>query len=163
MPEASTEIHNAYLAGDAAALRRLVGDDFWRVASGVAPIPLEYAIYHSPLELVTEMIELGADVNYEDPAGFPSLIAALSTDRRDLVDLIELLLEAGADLAQRGVNDFTPLHYAAAHQSRDVVQLLVDRGADVDARTRIDDLTTPLDEARNAGRDDVVELLETLS
>jgi Ankyrin repeats (many copies) len=74
---------------------------------------LEYAIYHGPLPFVRELLELGADPNYQDHAGFPALIAALSTDRPDRSQLIELL-DAGADIEARGIHDRTPLHYAAA-------------------------------------------------
>ena len=45
---------------------------------------LESAIYHSPLAFIRELLELGANANYPDHAGFPSLIAALSADREGL-------------------------------------------------------------------------------
>ena len=39
---------------------------------------LGYAIYHSPLDFVRELIDAGADVNYTALDGFPALIAAIS-------------------------------------------------------------------------------------
>ena len=69
---------------------------------GVGDHPLEYAIYWSPLEFIGQLIRLGADPNYPDHAGFPSLIAALSSDRPDKNAILKLLLESGADVGQRG-------------------------------------------------------------
>lgn len=71
-------------------------------------------IYHSPLSCIRALLEQGADPNYADHAGFPSQIAALSCpERPDREEIIELLLGFGADIELRGINDYTPLHYAA--------------------------------------------------
>jgi len=131
-------IHEAYKRGDLEALKALLGSQ---------EIDLEYAIYHSPLSFVRALLELGADPNYGDHAGFPSLIAAISTERPDKRELVELLLSRGADIQQRGVNDYTPLHYAAARNDAKLIELLLARGADPNARTRIDDFATPAQEA----------------
>ena len=84
---------------------------------GGGEIILEYAIYHSPLAFIRRLLELGADPNYGDHAGFPSLIAALSCGaRKDRDEILELLLANGADIQQRGMNDYTPLHTAVGLQ-----------------------------------------------
>jgi ankyrin repeat protein len=49
------------------------------------------------------------------------------------------------------VNDYTPLHHAAARDDAEAVLLLLAHGADPSARTRIDDRTTPLEEAERGG------------
>jgi ankyrin repeat protein len=90
-------------------------------------------------------------VNYEDGGGFPALIAALSTDRRDRLDLLRLLIRLGAELNRRGVNDWTPLHYAASSRDLQALRLLLESGADPTLRTRIDDFTTALEDAEAAG------------
>lgn len=163
MPDALS-IHEAYQRGDLDALRTLLGNppDFPNCVGlrGAGEKILEYAIYHSPLACVRALLELGADPNYEDPAGFPSLIAALSCDRSDQYQIVELLLHFGADIQQRGVNDYTPLHYAAARNDVKLIQLLLSRGADPNARTRIDDYTTPLEEAENLHHIDAVQILK---
>jgi uncharacterized protein len=149
-------IHEAYRRGDLEALRALLGDppDFpnCRGPEGVGGIILECAIYHSPLAFVRTLLELGADPNYQDHAGFPALIAALSAARPDRYALIELLLASGADIQEPGVNDWTPLHYAAATDDVQAIELLLAHGADPTARTRIDDRATPLEEAEILGR-----------
>ena len=161
----SLALHEAYKRGDLAALKTLLGDpsDFpnCRGPIGMGEIVLEYAIYHSPLPFIRELLELGADPNYGDHAGFPSLIAALgSADRPDMYEIVELLLSFGADIQQRGHNDYTPLHYAACAEDIRALELLLAHGADLEARTRIDDHATPLEEATNLGRERSVEFLK---
>ena len=160
-------IHEAYRRGNLERLRALLGDppDFpnCRGPEGVGGIILEYAIYHSPLGFVRRLLGLGADPNYPDHAGFPSLIAALSAARPDRYALIELLLAAGADIQARGVNDWTPLHYAAATDDVQAIELLLAHGADPNARTRIDDRATPLEEAEILGRTAAARLLRKLA
>ena len=160
-------LHDAYKRGDLAALRRLLGEppDFpnCRGPAGTGKIILEYAIYHSPLAFIRTLLEQGADPNYQDHAGFPALIAALSSARADRCEVIELLLSFGADIQERGVNDWTPLHYAAATDDVEVIELLLAHGADPHARTRIDDYATPLEEAEHLGRAAAVRLLRKLA
>ena len=160
-------IHQAYRRGDLEALKALLGDppDFpnCRGPAGAGEIILEYAIYHSPLPFIRTLLELGADPNYQDHAGFPSLIAALSSGRSDRQQIIELLLAFGADIQGRGVNDWTPLHHAAATDDLKAIELLLAHGADPTARTRIDDCATPREEAERLDRADAVQLLRKLA
>jgi len=148
-------MHEAYVRGDLEAIKALLGDPpgfpNCRGMQGVDEIPLEYAIYWSPLAFIKKLLELGANPNYGEHAGFPSLIATLSMNRADKLAVIELLLAFGADIQQRGHNDWTPLHWAAAHGDAASVELLLAHGAAPAARTRIDDCETPLEEAERAG------------
>lgn len=161
----SAAIDAAYRAGDLAALRAALGQppDFPNcrhpVELAVGDHPLEYAIYWSPLAFIERLLELGADPNYEADDGFPSLVAALSSGREDGHRLLALLLDKGAALDQRGINDWTPLHYATAQRDLEAVRLLLDRGADADLRTRIDDRTSALEDAEAAGFAEAVALM----
>jgi uncharacterized protein len=156
-------LHEAYKKGDLAALRTALGDppDFPNCGNppGFSDSCLEYAIYHSSLTFIRTLLELGADPNYPDAAGFPALIATLSTGRLDRLEICELLLARGADIERRGFNDYTPLHYAAATDDPQAIELLLAHGADPSARTRIDEFATPLEEAQNLGRSQAVEAL----
>ena len=152
-------IDEAFADGDMAALRAAVDDppDFPNNAMplGVGPI-LTYAIYWSPLRFIEELLALGADPNGHDNDGFPPLIAALckthpqpgSKPRTDVVEVMARLLDAGADPNQRGINDWTALHMAVHETNVEGVRLLLERGADRELRTRIDDCETPLEMAR---------------
>jgi ankyrin repeat protein len=163
----SIAIHEAYKRGDLEALKKLMGNppDFpnTRSPGGFVDSILEYAIYHSPAAFVRTLLESGANPNYEDPAGFPSLIALISTDREDRYELAEMLLSFGADTRQRGVNDYTPLHYAVAKNDAKLIELLLAHGADPDARTRIDDYATPAEEAEIAGHQEALAALRKQS
>lgn len=164
-------IHDAFVRGDLAALRAALGDPPGFPADVPAEMGpagpygnfLEYAIYHSPLAFVRALLELGADPNYTGSAGFPCLIAALSSGRDDALERVALLLDAGADLGQRGLNDWTPLHYAAANNDVRAVELLLARGADPSARTNVDDFATPLEEAEILGCHEAARALRRLA
>lgn len=157
-------VDDAFKRGDLEALKTLLGNppDFPNCSgpAGVGEIILEYAIYHSPLSFIRTLLELGADPNYGDRAGFPCLIAALSSsDRPDMHEILALLLSFGADIQQRGHNDYTPLHYAACLQDIRAVELLLAHGADLNARTRIDEYATPLEEVEILGREQSIAFL----
>ena len=168
------KIDDAFRAGDLVALRsaiQAVVDDPDLFPNGPMPLAigpcLEYAIYHSPLPFIRELLEIGADPNPEDHAGFPPLIAALSCSRSqpgspgrtDVVEIMALLLDFGADPNQRGLNDYTPLHMAVGERNLPALKLLLDRGADPRLRTRIDDYETPREMAEQMGLKDFAALL----
>lgn len=157
-------IHEAFKQGNLEVLRAALGNPSGfpncRGEPATTGYVLEYAIYHSPLVLIRALLEHGADPNYTDPAGFPSLIAALSCPARpDLQDLMELLVEHGADIQQRGINDYTPLHFAAAGNDSKMIEWLLAHGADPEAKTHIDEYATPLAEAEMLGQIEAVTVL----
>ena len=166
------KIDAAFRAGDLAALRAAV-DDPGHVPNGPMPLAigpcLEYAISHSPIAFIRTLLEIGANPNPDigDHAGFPPLIAALSCSRStagsparpEVLDILTLLLEFGADPNQRGINDYTPLHMAVAERNLPAVRLLLDSGADPGLRTRIDDCETAGEMAVNVGLGEIAEAL----
>jgi ankyrin repeat protein len=156
------QLSEAFRRGDLEALRAAVGDPAL-VPNGQMPLTigtcLVYAIHHSPLVFIRTLLETGADPNAPVDDGFPPLIAALSCTREvrgtarrtDVEDIVRLLLSFGADVHQRGINDFTPLHMAVAERNLAAIQLLLEHSADPDLRTRIDECETPLEMAEAAG------------
>jgi ankyrin repeat protein len=169
--EKFNKIDAAFRGGDLAALRAAV-DEPSCVPNGPMPLAigpcLEYAIYHSPLHFILTLLEIGADPNPADHAGFPPLIAALSCShpqpgspgRNDTVEIINLLLTFGADPNQRGINDYTPLHMAVTERHLPAIEVLLTAGAGPRLRTRIDDHETPLEMAQRAGLVEIAKLLE---
>src|SRR5688572_3285058 len=163
-------IDEAFRAGNLDALRAAVEDPVV-IPNGPLPVAigscLVYAIYHSPLAFIRTLLESGADPNATADDGFPPLIAALSctrqvpgaTRRTDVDEIVRLLLTFGADPNQRGINDYTPLHMAVAERNLLAIQILLDRGADPELRTRIDECETPIDMATKAGLGDTAALL----
>ena len=163
-------IDAAFAAGDLEALRAAV-DDPAVVPNGPMPMPigscLVHAIHLSPLSFIRTLLEIGADPNAPADDGFPSLIAALSCgrdapgarQRPDVDEVVRLLLAAGADPNQRGLNDYTALHMAVAERNALAVQRLLDAGADPDLRTRIDECETPGEMATAAGLTEIAATL----
>jgi uncharacterized protein len=58
------------------------------------------------------------------------------------------------------LNDWTPLHYADSLDDPAAIELLLAHGADAEARTRIDDYATPLEEAEILNRRRAAEALK---
>ncbi|MDD5322529.1 MAG: ankyrin repeat domain-containing protein [Methylococcales bacterium] len=164
------KIDAAFRTGDLAALRAAV-DEPDSLPNGPMPLTigscLEYAIYHSPLPFIHQLLEIGADPNPADHAGFPPLIAALSCSRPqpgspgrlDVQEILKLLLAFKADPNQHGINDYTPLHMAVSEHNIRAVELLLQAGADPRLRTRIDNCETPREMAEEAGLREFAEIL----
>ncbi|CAA9358194.1 MAG: hypothetical protein AVDCRST_MAG72-2002 [uncultured Nocardioidaceae bacterium] len=163
--------HEAFCGEDLAALEQALGRPagFPNVpgGAGIDCSVLQYALYHSPLPLIEQLLDAGADPNYDDHDGFPSVMAALSglveapgaSPRPDVPAVVELLLAHGAHPDQRGVNDYTPLHFAASLGRLDLLLLLLAHGADPCVRTRIDDFETPREVAGAVGSESAERLL----
>jgi len=94
------------------------------------------------VEIVALLLAAGADVDATDPIGYTPLMEA-ARDRQ--LESVQLLLAHGADVnhvsRQRGLA-LTPLHLGAIGGSVEVVEALVNGGAQLDTRCSIG--TTPL-------------------
>jgi len=164
-------IEEAFTQGDLEALRAAVDDPGLipngRMHDAIGPC-LIFAIYRSPIAFIRTLLDLGADPNAPADDGFPSLIAALSCaprnvpghrGRTDVDEIVRLLLARGADPNQRGINDYTPLHYAVDVRYLPAIPILLAGGADPDLRTRIDEYETALEMAEAARLPDYCAIL----
>lgn len=127
-------------------------------------------LYHAVLRLdgaeVARFIAAGEDVG-DDPERTFRLLHALivnvpqmnASQAEEALRIVGLLLDAGADIEQRDLFGWTPLHRVANHGLLQVARLLVARGADLNARVVGDEGYTPLMEAASCGRTEVVRLL----
>jgi ankyrin repeat protein len=87
--------------------------------------PLMHAALYGDARSVAEMLRAGGDPNVRNHVGASALMWAL-----DSIDIVRLLLDAGADVNAMSGFDRTPLTLAAAQPgSAPVVRLLLDRGA----------------------------------
>ena len=102
------------------------------------------------------------DLNNQDKDGLTPLHYA---SRKGFAEVVQALLEAGADPSVPENYGFTPLHEAAENGRREVAQLLLGAGADRGAALRktfshFKAGFTPADVARAAGKKGLVKLLE---
>lgn len=111
-------------------------------------------------ESIRWMLSRGVELSFRDQEGYTPLLAAVERGQEDRLEVLELLLRAGAPVNLKGVNDWTPAHMAAARDDVAALRVLVAHGADLSIRTEIDDYATPLDEARSLGKLNAVRYLE---
>ena len=70
-------------------------------------------------------------------------------------------LAAGTDVnVKGGFADGTPLHYAAANGHKEIAELLIEKGADLNAKD--EDGGTPLDVAISFNRTEIAALLRVI-
>ncbi len=103
--------------------------------------PLLEAAFHSNPEIIKALLDAGADPNAAGADGqTPLMLVARGTS----VDAAKMLLDKGASVkAAESQRQQTALMWAAANGQGPMTRLLVERGADLDAKTATD-LMTPL-------------------
>lgn len=122
-------------------------------------------------DVVSDLIGLGADVDYSGAAGLPVMVWAARplqvpvspVDGLDAnkADVVQNLARAGADIEARAIDGLTALIAAAMNSAElplAVIGILLDAGADPTGA--LDDGRTATDLARELGRDDIVKLIE---
>jgi uncharacterized protein len=119
-------------------VRRLIekGADV-NLAGRTGVTPLAAAAYKGNERVVEELLARGADANAKDATGKAPLVYAASLG---FTVIVRRLIDAGVDVNARHGNDLTALMWAAAYadgagarDAEDVVNLLIDRGALIDA------------------------------
>lgn len=93
-------------------------------------------------------------VNNGDEEGWTALHSSVSSGH---VDVVEILLEAGADVSIANKGRRTALHYAASKGRAGIAAKLIEHGAKVNPVDEVG--CTPLHRAASAGRPEVCELL----
>lgn len=108
--------------------------------------PLHMAVFFGHIDLVRLLLDAGADIDALSKNGqdLTPLHSALANPHHARVGL--LLIEKGADITLAQSDGYTPLHYAAANGTDDVVIHLLAMNANRSAKTK--DGKTPLDLAR---------------
>lgn len=79
--------------------------------------------------------------------------------REGNVRKVKQLLETGANVDQVNEQGLTPLHWSALNGRQDLALLLLEHGADINARERYTGKLTPMAMALLMGYDDMVELM----
>jgi ankyrin repeat protein len=131
--------------------------------NGLTPL-LEVLVNESDLDfkrkVIPLLVEKGADVNAKDKGGYwTPLTMALSKGRTGLpFDVLDYLVKEGANVDGLTAKKFTPLMFAARHNRKDVVELLLAKNADRALRNFQD--KTAADLAREEGHVDLATFIE---
>jgi len=153
--------------------------------------PLHYAVHCGYEKLVDFLLRHGADPNAKDIGGntplhisafeghpatiiLPLELGSRSEEPETYMRIAKLLIKSGADVNMKNNGGRTPLHAAVLQNRIDIVRLLLESGADPNARCRNLYLAppdggelallpasevTPLHMAANGGYEDLVKLL----
>ena len=126
-------IFAAVEAGDTDAVARLLaqGADVNGTlnSAGEGKTPLMAAAAHNRLELIQPLVTAGAVVDQQEkPGGNTALFYAAQLDNTDIV---QMLLEEGADPDLQDENGWSPLHVAAQYGYLSTTRALLNGAADV--------------------------------
>ena len=109
--------------------------------------PLHFSSRLGKLEMVRLLLDHSAEVNAETEKGEQPLHEVSYGEYRsqeDGVRVAQLLLERGADVNTRRNDYWTPLHVASYYGNVEVVRVLLDHGADLEANAKGDNGEKPL-------------------
>jgi len=123
---------------------------------------LGLAVYFGRFETAQALLEAGANPNTSSANQFkvrPIHSAAAHRDAETSLALGRLLLESRADPNVAQAGGWSPLHQAAAHGRRELVELLVAAEANRDAKS--DDGRTPWEMAEAKGHGELEDLLKS--
>lgn len=116
--------------------------------------PLHLAIAYSKVEVISNLLDRGADVNAIEVEGITPLHVAI---KREKINILRLLLKAGANVNSTD-HKYTPLHLAIYSKKVNILKLLLEAdGVDVEEKGKYD--CTPL---QLAAESDDVGLLKLL-
>lgn len=118
---------------------------------------LLYAVISRKLAICQILLDAGATINFRTPEA-----PLLSACRSNQEEILNLLIQHGAEVDVQDLNGLTPLHHAAQNGSQTACEVLLSANASVDLAATIDsELYTPRRLAKRCGNTDIVRLLES--
>ncbi|KAL3282867.1 hypothetical protein HHI36_006026 [Cryptolaemus montrouzieri] len=150
-----TPLHCAAYKGSVECLDLLVSNGAkFLEKDNIGRLPLHYSASQGHYQCVFTLVGIGSPTNDEDAQGCAPLHLAAGYDKEG--KCVEYLLEHSADPFKRDKRGFTPLHYAAAGNNTNAVDILqyanIYKG---DSPTQV----TPLHLAAKLGNDDIVQAI----
>ncbi|KAJ8668004.1 hypothetical protein QAD02_009667 [Eretmocerus hayati] len=126
--------------------------------------PLQRAVTFGKVKIVKQLILAGANVNSVDKYQNTNLLIATrsQTNDKDVSQIIQLLLEAGASPNIPDSKGFTPLHVASNFGKAVRVEQLIRAGANVDAINNAGETSLHTAISSSASEDDLFEVISIL-
>ena len=177
-----SELTDAIKAGDAERVAALAAGDATLLGALENDVtPLLLAIYYGRRDIAALLVERGAPVSFGEACALgdtarvkemlgtdPSLLRSRSADGFPVLGLAiffghgalaRWLIEQGADVSAAATNAMrvAPVHAAVAMGDRETMRVLLERGADPNARQQVD--YTPLHDAAGRGDIEMAKLL----
>lgn len=150
-------VYDAVQRGDVAGARQCLGSSVNEGVGSGQRTPLHVACQAGHLEMVQLLVEQGsATLDLKDKSGWFAIHHAANAGSAAVV---LYLINKGADvnLKTGNLQAQTPLHMCVAEGKYDCAKVLLQRGADVNARDR--QKRTPLYKAARWGKADIMALL----
>ncbi|NQT02419.1 MAG: ankyrin repeat domain-containing protein [Planctomycetes bacterium] len=141
-------IHHAAYDGDLEKVKKIIDKDPSQinVQDAMDFTPLHLASGKGHTEIVEFLLNHGADTELETCTGHTPMMLAAWYAGDGKYETIKTLLEHGAKVNHKEDGDgSTALHYAAMYSGKEVMNLLISYGADVNARD--EHQSTPLHQA----------------
>ena len=131
----ASPLYYASLGGFYDLAEDLVGKHPERINSrgGLLATPLVAALRGKHFQVAELLHWYGADVNVRGGIGLKSALLCVAS-HDGLLDIVEWLLNHGADVSVEGYNCYTPLHYAASWGHLPICLMLIKHNADIDKR-----------------------------
>jgi ankyrin repeat protein len=131
-PDGSTPLQWAVYNGDVAEVKRLLrAGANASIANKYGATPMSLAAEVGNTEMLKVLLEVGADVESPNADGQTALLAVARTGN---VDAAKLLIDRGAKVdAKEKWGGQTPLMWASARRHPAMMELLISKGADVNA------------------------------
>ena len=156
--DASVDIFDAAMLGDLARVQSHLQRDpsQLRTRSADGGTALHFACFFAHPEVARLLIERGSDLRAvaEKFGNVQPLHSAVAGRNHQIIDL---LLQNGADVDARQQQGYTALHSAAHHGDMRLAKLLLHYGAN--PLLELDDGQTPIDMAQKAGHLELVAML----
>ena len=121
---------------------------------------LSQAILAGNLDIIRELISADVDVNFIGIFHSPNAPLMIAIGRQNL-NIIRMLLDAGANINRKHVSDETPLMRSVAGDGDlKVVQILVENGADINAENTSGQTALDIATVNKVIGDDIIQYLE---